>query len=281
MRPNRDRSRSRARRSSSSSPPRSATRSASRSRRRRCTTRSSTRCPPSTSWTATCVSRSHRASPGRCSSSRSGRCTPVLCVGIGYPANMLEVMALRMRDLTPTAAELPPSPMKTDKYGMGGADRLLDCLVDEVFPLVEERFRSEPTQPHGRRLVARRPLRAAHTLHASADVREVHRRSARRSGGTTARREGGGAVRVFASGPDGQGVRVRRGARGDRSGAYVARRSRTDMTDVRAQRARWCRTSTTWSPSSGRVATRASNSRTRCSTTSTTRRYSRPGSRAV
>jgi uncharacterized protein len=74
-----------------------------------------------------------------------GAIAPVLCVGIGYPADPLEVMSLRMRDLTPTTTELPDSPMKTDKYGMGGADRLLGCLVDEVFPLVEERFRSDAT----------------------------------------------------------------------------------------------------------------------------------------
>ncbi len=74
-----------------------------------------------------------------------GALTPVLCVGIGYPADVLEVMALRSRDLTPTTAELPPSPMPMDKHGLGGADRFLDALTDEVFPLVEERFRSDPT----------------------------------------------------------------------------------------------------------------------------------------
>ena len=74
-----------------------------------------------------------------------GAIPPVLCVGIGYPADPLEVMALRSRDLTPTVAELPPSPMPTDKHGLGGADRFLDALTDEVFPLVEERYRSDPS----------------------------------------------------------------------------------------------------------------------------------------
>jgi uncharacterized protein len=73
-----------------------------------------------------------------------GSMSPVLCVGIGYPADMLEIMALRSRDLTPTVAEMPPSPFPMDKHGLGGADRFLDALTDEVFPLIEERFRSEP-----------------------------------------------------------------------------------------------------------------------------------------
>jgi predicted alpha/beta superfamily hydrolase len=73
-----------------------------------------------------------------------GAVAPVLCVGIGYSADPLEVMSLRMRDLTPTTAELPPSPMKTDKHGMGGADRFLESLVGEVFPVIEDRFRSDP-----------------------------------------------------------------------------------------------------------------------------------------
>jgi uncharacterized protein len=73
-----------------------------------------------------------------------GAISPVLCVGIGYPADMLEVMALRTRDLTPTPAQLAPSPMPVDKHGMGGADRFLESLVDEVFPLIEERYRADP-----------------------------------------------------------------------------------------------------------------------------------------
>jgi hypothetical protein len=73
-----------------------------------------------------------------------GAMKPVLCVGIGYPADPLEVMALRSRDLTPTVAEMPPTPIPMDKYGLGGADRFLDALTDEVFPLIEERFRSDP-----------------------------------------------------------------------------------------------------------------------------------------
>lgn len=74
-----------------------------------------------------------------------GAMAPVLCVGIGYPANPIEVMALRGRDLTPTVAELPPSPIRMDKHGLGGADRFLDALADEVFPLIEERYRSDPS----------------------------------------------------------------------------------------------------------------------------------------
>lgn len=74
-----------------------------------------------------------------------GAIAPVLCVGVGYPADALEVMALRGRDLTPTVAALPPSPIPMDKHGLGGADRFLDALTDEVFPLIEERFRSAQT----------------------------------------------------------------------------------------------------------------------------------------
>lgn len=74
-----------------------------------------------------------------------GAMPPVLCVGIGYPANPIEVMALRSRDLTPTVAELPPSPIPMDRHGLGGADRFLDALTDEVFPLIERRYRSDPS----------------------------------------------------------------------------------------------------------------------------------------
>jgi uncharacterized protein len=73
-----------------------------------------------------------------------GLIPPFICVGIGYPTDdFLDVMALRTRDLTPTAGKLPPSPIPMDKYGMGGAPALLNALVDEVCPAVEERFRSD------------------------------------------------------------------------------------------------------------------------------------------
>ncbi len=76
-----------------------------------------------------------------------GVCPPVLCVGIGYPTdNLLDVMSLRTRDLTPVAGEIPASPMPVDRFGMGGAPALLETLVSEVFPFVEERYRSDPQE---------------------------------------------------------------------------------------------------------------------------------------
>jgi len=74
-----------------------------------------------------------------------GLVPPMICVGIGYPTDdVLDIMALRTRDLTPVTGELPPSPMPMDKYGMGGAAGLLTTLVDDVFPIVEDRWRSDP-----------------------------------------------------------------------------------------------------------------------------------------
>jgi predicted alpha/beta superfamily hydrolase len=74
-----------------------------------------------------------------------GLVPPMICVGIGYPTDdVLDVMALRTRDLTPVTGELPPSPMPMDKYGTGGADALLTTLVDDVFPIVQHRWRSDP-----------------------------------------------------------------------------------------------------------------------------------------
>ena len=73
-----------------------------------------------------------------------GLVPPMICVGIGYPTeNFLDIMALRTRDLTPVVGELPPSPFPMDKHGMGGAGALLDTIVGEVFPVVEERWRSD------------------------------------------------------------------------------------------------------------------------------------------
>jgi uncharacterized protein len=73
-----------------------------------------------------------------------GAMPPVMCVGVGYATdNLLDVMALRTRDLTPTEGELPPSPIPMNTYGMGGASRLLDSLTEEVFPRVEESWRSD------------------------------------------------------------------------------------------------------------------------------------------
>jgi len=75
-----------------------------------------------------------------------GLVPPMICVGIGYPTeNFLDIMSLRTRDLTPVPGHLGPSPMPMDSHGMGGANALLDALVDEVFPVVEERWRSDPT----------------------------------------------------------------------------------------------------------------------------------------
>ena len=72
---------------------------------------------------------------------------PVICVGIGYPSdNLLDIMSLRTRDLTPVAGELPESPMPIDRFGTGGAATFLETIVGEVFPFVEERFRSDPAQ---------------------------------------------------------------------------------------------------------------------------------------
>ena len=75
-----------------------------------------------------------------------GVCAPVICVGVGYPKDFLEVMALRTRDMTPVAGEMPESPMQMDRYGMGGGPAFLESLVSEVFPFVEERYRSDPAQ---------------------------------------------------------------------------------------------------------------------------------------
>lgn len=73
-----------------------------------------------------------------------GSFPPMICVGIGYPTeNFLDVMSLRTRDLTPTTGTLPPSPLPMDKHGMGGAPQLLETLVGEVFPAIEERYRSD------------------------------------------------------------------------------------------------------------------------------------------
>lgn len=72
-----------------------------------------------------------------------GSMPPVICVGIGYPTDaVLDVFSLRTRDLTPVEGEMPPSPL--GKHGMGAADGLRDALTDEIFPLVEDRFRSDP-----------------------------------------------------------------------------------------------------------------------------------------
>jgi predicted alpha/beta superfamily hydrolase len=74
-----------------------------------------------------------------------GSIPPVICVGIGYPTdNLIDVMSLRTRDLTPTVATLPPSPMPIDAHGMGGAPQFLDALIEDVIPLVEERYRVDP-----------------------------------------------------------------------------------------------------------------------------------------
>jgi predicted alpha/beta superfamily hydrolase len=76
-----------------------------------------------------------------------GSCAPVICVGIGYPTdNVLDVMSLRTRDMTPVPSEMPETPMRIDRFGMGGASKFLDSLINEVFPFVEERFRADPAQ---------------------------------------------------------------------------------------------------------------------------------------
>ncbi len=76
-----------------------------------------------------------------------GSCAPVICVGIGYPTdNLVDVMSLRTRDLTPVPGDVPESPMPIDRFGMGGGPTFLETLMAEVFPFVEERYRSDPAQ---------------------------------------------------------------------------------------------------------------------------------------
>jgi uncharacterized protein len=73
-----------------------------------------------------------------------GSFPPLLVVGVGYDADPLSILSLRMRDQTPTEAVPPPvfsSPVPAS-HGTGGADRFLTALASEVMPLVEQRHQA-------------------------------------------------------------------------------------------------------------------------------------------
>jgi predicted alpha/beta superfamily hydrolase len=83
----------------------------------------------------------------------SGAARPALVVGIGYPfGRFFNTMGRRALDLTPTrdgqwedeqATLYPEFPTPV---GTGGASRFLGAVVDQVIPLVEQRYRSDPEQ---------------------------------------------------------------------------------------------------------------------------------------
>jgi predicted alpha/beta superfamily hydrolase len=79
----------------------------------------------------------------------SGHFPQPLVVGVGYPlAPLMQNIARRNRDLTPTAAPIPPEmpAMITDSsLGLGGGPQFLQCLAEEVIPGIEARYRVHPT----------------------------------------------------------------------------------------------------------------------------------------
>jgi predicted alpha/beta superfamily hydrolase len=78
-----------------------------------------------------------------------GHFPQTLVVGIGYPlAPPAHNVARRNRDLTPTTASfLPgiPGMITNVSLGLGGGPRFLRCLIEEVIPGIEARYRVHPT----------------------------------------------------------------------------------------------------------------------------------------
>jgi uncharacterized protein len=72
----------------------------------------------------------------------TGVVPPLLVVGVGYRTTELaEVWKLRARDFTPS---VPGGPGFEDASMMGGADRFIAFLQDELKPWVRERFAADP-----------------------------------------------------------------------------------------------------------------------------------------
>lgn len=78
-----------------------------------------------------------------------GHFPQTLVVGIGYPpAPPAQNVARRHRDLTPTVAPfLPGTPgvVAEASLGLGGGAQFLRCLVEEIIPGIEARYRVHPT----------------------------------------------------------------------------------------------------------------------------------------
>ncbi len=79
----------------------------------------------------------------------SGYFPQLLVVGVGYPlAPLTHNVARRNRDLTPTAAPFPavePAMVADTSLGVGGGPRFLQCLIEEVIPGIQARYRVHPT----------------------------------------------------------------------------------------------------------------------------------------
>ena len=73
------------------------------------------------------------------------RIPPTVVVGVGYPTrDFRELMACRIRDLTPSEAPFPPELPVNPPYGTGGATRLLHSLAEEIIPGIEARYAAHP-----------------------------------------------------------------------------------------------------------------------------------------
>ena len=77
-----------------------------------------------------------------------GAVSPAYVIGVGYvdpdPASR------RLRDCTPTVADLPRGLLHPNALGSGGAARFLDCLRQEIIPHLEQNC---PLDPSARLLV--------------------------------------------------------------------------------------------------------------------------------
>jgi len=78
-----------------------------------------------------------------------GHFPQTLVVGIGYPpAPPAHNVARRNRDLTPTVAPFrsrAPAIVTEASPGLGGGPQFLRCLVEEIIPGIEARYRVHPT----------------------------------------------------------------------------------------------------------------------------------------
>lgn len=79
----------------------------------------------------------------------SGHFPQPLVVGVGYPlAPLTQNIARRNRDLTPTVAPFPavePAMVADTSLGVGGGPLFLQCLIEEVIPGIQARYRVHPT----------------------------------------------------------------------------------------------------------------------------------------